>query len=94
MHLAQILFTQGFGTRRLCAGLVAAGRVRIGGCVVDDPHADLAPDGLGFEGEGRPLPHQEHAPPVLPKPAGYERSQKPAPPPNVPPTPGDPGDWT
>ena len=34
MHLAQILFTQGFGTRRLCAGLVAAGRVRIGGCVM------------------------------------------------------------
>ena len=42
MHLAQILFTQGFGTRRICAGIVAASRVRIGGRVVDDPHADPA----------------------------------------------------
>ncbi|MBK9682352.1 MAG: 16S rRNA pseudouridine(516) synthase [Betaproteobacteria bacterium] len=77
MHLAQILFTQGFGTRRLCAGLVAAGRVRIGGCVVDDPHADIATDGLVFEVEGRPWPYREHALLMLHKPAGYECSQKP-----------------
>jgi 16S rRNA pseudouridine516 synthase len=54
MQLAQILFTQGFGTRRLCAGLVAAGRVRIGGRVVDDPHADVDTEGLVFEVEGQP----------------------------------------
>ena len=28
MRLAQILFTQGFGTRRVCAGIVARGLVR------------------------------------------------------------------
>jgi 16S rRNA pseudouridine516 synthase len=77
MRLAQILFTQGFGTRRLCAGIVAAGRVRIGGQVVDDPHADIATDGLVFEVEGRPWPYREHALLMLHKPAGYECSQKP-----------------
>ena len=77
MHLAQILFTQGFGTRRICAGIVAAGRVRIGGQVVDDPHADMAPEGLVFEVEGRPWPYREHALLMLHKPAGYECSQKP-----------------
>ncbi|HSM21475.1 MAG TPA: S4 domain-containing protein, partial [Rubrivivax sp.] len=77
MQLAQILFTQGFGTRRICAGIVAAGRVRIGGQVVDDPHADMATEGLVFEVEGRPWPYREHALLMLHKPAGYECSQKP-----------------
>jgi len=77
MHLAQILFTQGFGTRRICAGTVAAGRVRIGGRVVDDPHADIETDGLVFEVEGRPWPYRERAVLMLHKPTGYECSQKP-----------------
>lgn len=77
MQLAQILFTQGFGTRRLCAGIVAAGRVRIGGRVVDDPHADIDTEGLVFEIEGRPWQYMEHALLMLHKPAGYECSQKP-----------------
>ncbi|MDZ7590321.1 MAG: 16S rRNA pseudouridine(516) synthase [Rubrivivax sp.] len=77
MHLAQILFTQGFGTRRICAGIVAAGRVRIGGCVVDDPHADIATEGLVFEVEGRPWPYRERALLMMNKPAGHECSQKP-----------------
>jgi 16S rRNA pseudouridine516 synthase len=77
MHLAQILFTQGFGTRRLCAGIVAAGRVRIGGHVVDDPQADIATEDLVFEVEGRPWPYRERALLMLHKPAGYECSQKP-----------------
>ena len=53
MRLAQILFTQGFGTRRDCAGLVAAGRVRVAGRVVDDPQAEFDTDGLAFEVDGR-----------------------------------------
>lgn len=77
MQLAQILFTQGFGTRRLCAGLVAAGRVRIGGRVVDDPHADVDTEGLVFEVEGQPWRYAERALLMLHKPAGYECSQKP-----------------
>ncbi len=77
MQLAQILFTQGFGTRRICAGIVAKGLVRISGRVVDDPHADIGTDDLVFEVEGRPWSYAEHALVMLHKPAGYECSQKP-----------------
>lgn len=75
--LAQILFSQGFGPRRTCAGLVAAGLVRVGGAVVDDPHAAFDTDGLVFEVEGRAWPFHERALLMLHKPAGYECSQKP-----------------
>lgn len=77
MRLAQILFSQGFGTRRECAGLIHAGLVRIGGAVVDDPEADLPTDGLEFEVEGRRWPYQARALVLLHKPAGYECSTKP-----------------
>ena len=77
MRLSQILFTQGFGTRRLCAGLVANGLVRIGGVVVDDPHAEVDTAGLVFEVEGRPWTYAERALLMLNKPAGHECSQKP-----------------
>lgn len=77
MRLSQILFTQGFGTRRVCAGIVAGGGVRIGGRVVDDALADLEPVGLEFELDGRTWPYTEHALVMLNKPAGYECSQKP-----------------
>ena len=77
MRLAQILFSQGFGSRRLCAGLVAAGRVRIQGQVVDDPDADVDTQGLVFEVEGRAWAFHDKALVLLHKPAGYECSQKP-----------------
>lgn len=77
MKLAALLFGQGFGTRRECAGLVAAGLVRIGGQVVDDPEAEFDPAGLEFEVEGRRWPWREKALVMLHKPAGYECSQKP-----------------
>ena len=77
MKLEQILFTQGFGTRRVCAGLVASGAVRIGGQVVDDPGAEIATDGLVFEVDGREWPFRVPAVVMLHKPAGHECSQKP-----------------
>lgn len=77
MTLAQLLFTQGFGTRRECASLIAAGRVRVGGAVLDDPRTELDPHGLVFEVDGRDWPYHEHALILLHKPAGYECSQKP-----------------
>jgi 16S rRNA pseudouridine516 synthase len=77
MQLAQVLFSQGFGTRRLCAGLVAAGEVSIGGTVVDDPHADVPTDGLVFHVQGKPWPYHASALILLNKPAGYECSRKP-----------------
>ena len=36
MRLEDILFSQGFGTRRVCAGLVQQGYVQVGGDVVTD----------------------------------------------------------
>ena len=72
-----MLFTQGFGTRRVCAGLVAAGAVRVHGRVADDPGEELDTAGLVFEVDGRAWPYHEHALLLLNKPAGYECSQKP-----------------
>jgi 16S rRNA pseudouridine516 synthase len=77
VKLAQILFSQGFGTRRACAGLVQAGLVRVGGQVVDDPQAELATEGLVLEVEGRAWPYHARALVMLHKPAGYECSHKP-----------------
>jgi 16S rRNA pseudouridine516 synthase len=77
MRLAQVLFTQGFGSRRLCAGLVASGLVSVGGRVLDDPDAEVDTQGLVFEVEGRAWPYHAQALILLHKPAGYECSQKP-----------------
>jgi 16S rRNA pseudouridine516 synthase len=77
MKLSQILFTQGFGTRRVCAGLVDAGLVRWKGEVLDDPDVDLDTVGLVLEVEGREWPYHAQALILLHKPAGYECSQKP-----------------
>lgn len=77
MRLAQILFSQGFGTRRECAGLILSGLVRIGGDIVDDPDADVPTDGLVVEVEGRAWPYHAPAIVVMHKPAGHECSAKP-----------------
>jgi len=78
MHLQDILYTQGFGTRRVCAGLVQHGHVTIAGGVVDDPFADLAPEGLLFTVQGTEWAYHEKAYLMLHKPAGTECSQKPS----------------
>jgi 16S rRNA pseudouridine516 synthase len=77
MRLSQILFSQGFGSRRLCAGLIHHGEVQVHGEVVDDPDADFDPQGLQFEVSGKTWPYYEKALILLHKPAGYECSQKP-----------------
>jgi 16S rRNA pseudouridine516 synthase len=77
LKLAQILFSQGFGARRECEGLVASGLVAIAGRVVDDPFAEFDPLGLEFSVRGEAWPYREKALIVLHKPAGYECSQKP-----------------
>jgi 16S rRNA pseudouridine516 synthase len=75
--LAQILFSQGFGTRRHCAALIADGQVQIGGVTQDDPHALLGVDGLVFNVQGQAWTYQAKALLMLHKPAGYECSTKP-----------------
>ncbi|MDY0746657.1 16S rRNA pseudouridine(516) synthase [Paucibacter sp. R3-3] len=77
MRLSQILFSQGFGTRRLCAGLIYNDEVKVGGELVDDPDAQFETDGLVFEVSGKTWPFFDKALILLNKPAGYECSQKP-----------------
>ena len=75
MQIARLLFSQGFGARRECEGLVASGRVRVGGAVVDDPFAET--DATTIEVDGVAWPVHAKAVVMLHKPAGYECSQKP-----------------
>ncbi|MFM0321562.1 pseudouridine synthase [Caballeronia glebae] len=78
MDLETLLFSQGFGSRRQCRGIVAEGRVRIAGIVRDDPHADLSvAPGLEFEIDDRLWTYRENAYIALNKPAGYECSRDP-----------------
>lgn len=75
--LAQILFSQGFGTRRHCTALIAQGQVQVGGATLEDPHAPLATEGLVFSVDGQPWTYHAKALVMLHKPAGYECSTKP-----------------
>ena len=77
MRLAQLLFSQGFGTRRECAALIAAGEVAHAGQVLEDPDAELDPAGLVLSVHGRAWPVHLRALLVLHKPAGTECSQRP-----------------
>jgi 16S rRNA pseudouridine516 synthase len=77
LPLAQILFSQGFGTRRHCAALIAAGSVQVGGVTLDDPQARLPIDGLVFSVGGQAWPYHARALVLLHKPLGYECSTKP-----------------
>ena len=75
--IVEVLFSQGFGTRRDCAGLLAAGLVSADGRTLDDPHEPVEPDGLKLVVQGQPWHCHEQALVLLHKPAGYECSQKP-----------------
>jgi len=77
MKLSHILFSQGFGTRRLCSGLIQHGEVSVNGRVIEDPDEDFEPEGLTFEVSGKTWPYYDKALILLNKPAGYECSQKP-----------------
>ncbi|MSQ58521.1 MAG: 16S rRNA pseudouridine(516) synthase [Betaproteobacteria bacterium] len=79
MELEQILFSQGFGTRRQCRMLIAQGAVGIGGTVREDPAAAFDVDAAPFEFEvnGERWVFHTRAYVMLHKPAGYECSQKP-----------------
>ena len=77
MKLAQVLFSQGFGSRRECEGLIVGGFVSVAGTVMDDPFDELDPEGLQFSVRGETWPFRTKALIVLNKPAGHECSQKP-----------------
>lgn len=77
MRLEQILFSQGFGTRHECRGLIALGRAAFSGKVLTDPDAEIDPEGIEFSVDGVAWPYRERALLLMNKPAGYECSQKP-----------------
>jgi 16S rRNA pseudouridine516 synthase len=82
MQLQDILFSQGFGTRRVCFGLVQQGlvQVQVGGQLVAvvDPTDVFDPVGLTFTVQGELWVYQAQAYLMLNKPAGFECSQKPS----------------
>ena len=73
----QILFSQGFGTRNECRGIICGGRFKVGGKVIEDPETLLDPAGLTFSVDDEVWPYYEKAIVLLNKPAGYECSLKP-----------------
>ncbi|MDO8904806.1 16S rRNA pseudouridine(516) synthase [Hydrogenophaga sp.] len=79
MQLQDILFSQGFGTRRICCGLVQQGLVALGesreSC--SDPLTLVSTEDLVFWVQGVRWHYQERAYLMLHKPAGFECSQKP-----------------
>jgi 16S rRNA pseudouridine516 synthase len=84
MQLQDILFNQGFGTRRVCAGLIQQGHVHIqsdepteaGLCT--DASAEFEPEGLRLSVQGLEWVCHTRACVMLHKPAGIECSQKPS----------------
>jgi 16S rRNA pseudouridine516 synthase len=83
MQLQDILYSQGFGTRRICAGLIQQGYVQVdlgnGLADCDDPlqNADVH-EGLAYSVQGVLWPYHAKAYVLLHKPAGYECSHKPS----------------
>ena len=78
MQLQDILFTQGFGTRRVCAGLIQQGFVTVAQQVQTDPATNFVAQGLHFSVQGVAWEYHELAYLMLHKPAGTECSQKPS----------------
>jgi 16S rRNA pseudouridine516 synthase len=77
MRLADILFSQGFGSRRECAALLQSGAVQLQGRVLEDPNEQLLTAGLEFTVQGRSWPFHATAVVMLHKPAGFECSRAP-----------------
>ncbi|MDO8768886.1 MAG: 16S rRNA pseudouridine(516) synthase [Burkholderiaceae bacterium] len=85
MQLQDILYSQGFGTRRVCAGLIQQGLVRVydvnstsAGVVVAQVATEFIAKGLRFQVQGVDWTYHEKAYVLFNKPAGTECSQKPS----------------
>ncbi len=83
MQLQEILYSQGFGTRRVCAGLIQQAWVQVPGAdgaweVCKDAGAEFEATGLRFRVQGVEWPYFEKAYVLLNKPTGTECSQKPS----------------
>ena len=83
MQLQDILYSQGFGTRRICAGLIQQGHVQVdvGNGLATCDHAQEeveVHEGLSYSVQGVVWPYHAKAYVLLHKPAGYECSHKPS----------------
>lgn len=78
MRLDDILYSQGFGTRRVCAGLIQQGHVAVNGEKVLEPDAEWTSEGLSYSVQGVTWVCHDKAYLMLNKPAGTECSQKPS----------------
>lgn len=76
LTLDRILQSQGFGSRKWCAELIAAGEVSIAGATVTDSRAALETSGLEFTIFGELWTYREHVYIALHKPADFECSRK------------------
>ncbi len=76
LTLDRILQSQGFGTRKWCGELIAAGEVSIAGAVMTGHRAAIETDGLVFSLFGSEWRYREHVYIALNKPPGFECSRK------------------
>jgi 16S rRNA pseudouridine516 synthase len=83
MRWADVLFSQGFGTRAHCRALLATGQVRHEGQLVQDGEAEVDTTALHFAVNGQTWPFRAQATVLLHKPAGYECSRRPGAHPSV-----------
>ena len=84
MELQEILYCQGFGTRRVCAGLVQQGWVTVyengqtTGEKCQDAFQEFKTEGLELDVQGKRWPFHAKAYIMLNKPMNVECSQKPS----------------
>ncbi len=72
----RILQSQGFGTRKWCGELIAAGEMSVAGVTVTDSRAAIETDGLVFSVYDDSWTYREHIYIALNKPANFECSRK------------------
>jgi 16S rRNA pseudouridine516 synthase len=76
LSLDRILQSQGFGTRKWCSELIAAGEVSISGKNITDSHVVIDTDGLMFRIFDVSWDFREHVYIALNKPTDFECSRK------------------
>ena len=82
MRLGDLLFSQGFGTRRVCAGLIQQGFVKgfesfAGMESAQSATEIVATDGMEFTVQGKRWQYRDRAYLMLHKPTGFECSHRP-----------------
>ena len=77
MELERLLRSQGFGSRPDCRYLINSGQVSANGVVLEDPYAEIDPEGFEFTVSGSDWRYREFAYLMLNKPSDFECSQKP-----------------